>query len=131
MLEIDRDGLDEMDKRILEAIIVKFSGGPVGLSSLRSPSAKNRTRSRRSTSVPHPRWLPTAPRRAGWPPRRVFKLASAPSQAPANRNCFNLQKRCFSKKIKIFHMDNICPMSAVRLSPSLPNGDARNNENDR
>ena len=34
MLEIDQDGLDEMDKRILEAIIVKFSGGPVGLSSL-------------------------------------------------------------------------------------------------
>lgn len=34
MLEIDKDGLDEMDKRILEAIIVKFSGGPVGISSL-------------------------------------------------------------------------------------------------
>jgi len=34
MLEIDEDGLDEMDKRILEAIIVKFGGGPVGLSSL-------------------------------------------------------------------------------------------------
>ena len=34
MLEIDEDGLDEMDKRILEAIIVKFSGGPVGRSSL-------------------------------------------------------------------------------------------------
>ena len=34
MLEIDEDGLDEMDKRILEAIIVKFNGGPVGLSSL-------------------------------------------------------------------------------------------------
>ena len=34
MLEIDQDGRDEMDKRILEAIIVKFSGGPVGLSSL-------------------------------------------------------------------------------------------------
>ena len=34
MLEIDQDGLDEMDKRILEAIIVKFSGGPVGLASL-------------------------------------------------------------------------------------------------
>jgi len=34
MLEIDQDGLDEMDKRILEAIIVKFSGGPVGLTSL-------------------------------------------------------------------------------------------------
>ena len=34
MLEIDRNGLDEMDKRILEAIITKFSGGPVGISSL-------------------------------------------------------------------------------------------------
>jgi Holliday junction DNA helicase RuvB len=34
MLEIDENGLDEMDKRILEAVIVKFSGGPVGLSSL-------------------------------------------------------------------------------------------------
>lgn len=34
MLEIDRYGLDEMDKRILHAIITKFGGGPVGLGSL-------------------------------------------------------------------------------------------------
>lgn len=34
MLEIDEDGLDEMDKRILEAVVYKFSGGPVGLNSL-------------------------------------------------------------------------------------------------
>lgn len=34
MLEIDEHGLDEMDKRILETIIVKFSGGPVGLASI-------------------------------------------------------------------------------------------------
>ena len=34
MLEIDENGLDEMDKRILETIIVKFAGGPVGLGSL-------------------------------------------------------------------------------------------------
>ncbi len=27
MLEIDKHGLDEMDKSILETIIVKFSGG--------------------------------------------------------------------------------------------------------
>ena len=32
MIEID--GLDEMDKRLLEAMIYKFNGGPVGLSSL-------------------------------------------------------------------------------------------------
>jgi holliday junction DNA helicase RuvB len=34
MLEIDENGLDEMDKRILEAVITKFGGGPVGLNSL-------------------------------------------------------------------------------------------------
>ena len=34
MLEIDQNGLDEMDKRILESIIVKFGGGPVGVNSL-------------------------------------------------------------------------------------------------
>ena len=34
MLDIDQDGLDEMDKRVLGALLHKFSGGPVGLSSL-------------------------------------------------------------------------------------------------
>lgn len=34
MLDIDADGFDEMDKRILETVIGKFNGGPVGLSSL-------------------------------------------------------------------------------------------------
>jgi holliday junction DNA helicase RuvB len=34
LLEIDQNGLDEMDKRILEAIILKFAGGPVGVGSL-------------------------------------------------------------------------------------------------
>jgi Holliday junction DNA helicase RuvB len=34
MLEIDVHGLDEMDKLILETLIVKFKGGPVGLNSL-------------------------------------------------------------------------------------------------
>ena len=34
MIDIDEDGLDEMDKRLLETIIYKFGGGPVGLSSL-------------------------------------------------------------------------------------------------
>jgi len=34
ILEIDENGLDEMDKRILDAVISKFGGGPVGVSSL-------------------------------------------------------------------------------------------------
>lgn len=34
MLEIDPYGLDEMDKRLLEALATKFGGGPVGLTNL-------------------------------------------------------------------------------------------------
>jgi Holliday junction DNA helicase RuvB len=34
MLDIDENGLDEMDKRVLETILHRFNGGPVGLSSL-------------------------------------------------------------------------------------------------
>jgi len=34
MLEIDSEGFDEMDKRILEAVIGLFDGGPVGVNSL-------------------------------------------------------------------------------------------------
>ena len=34
MRDIDADGFDEMDKRVIEALIHKFAGGPVGLSSL-------------------------------------------------------------------------------------------------
>jgi Holliday junction DNA helicase RuvB len=34
LLEIDPFGLDEMDKRILDTVVRKFNGGPVGLSNL-------------------------------------------------------------------------------------------------
>jgi Holliday junction DNA helicase RuvB len=34
LLDIDDSGLDEMDKRILQAMIEKFGGGPVGIGSL-------------------------------------------------------------------------------------------------
>jgi len=34
MLDIDEDGLDEMDTRILESVIYKFDGGPVGLNTI-------------------------------------------------------------------------------------------------
>jgi Holliday junction DNA helicase RuvB len=34
MLDIDADGFDEMDKRILETLVHTFEGGPVGLNSL-------------------------------------------------------------------------------------------------
>ena len=34
LLEVDKYGLDQTDRRILETMIAKFSGGPVGLETL-------------------------------------------------------------------------------------------------
>ncbi len=34
MLDVDEDGFDEMDKRIIESLIMKFDGGPVGVNAL-------------------------------------------------------------------------------------------------
>ena len=34
LLEVDQEGLDRLDREILRAICEKFSGGPVGLSTL-------------------------------------------------------------------------------------------------
>lgn len=36
MLEVDRFGLDDLDRRLLQTLIEKFSGGPVGLNTLAS-----------------------------------------------------------------------------------------------
>lgn len=40
MLEIDDLGLDQIDRRILETIITKFSGGPVGLNTIAAATAE-------------------------------------------------------------------------------------------
>ncbi|GAB4338670.1 MAG: Holliday junction branch migration DNA helicase RuvB [Flammeovirgaceae bacterium] len=39
-LNVDQDGLDEMDNRILQTIIEKFKGGPVGLSTIATACAE-------------------------------------------------------------------------------------------
>lgn len=41
MLEVDNLGLDSNDRRILEAIIDKFSGGPVGISSIAAATSED------------------------------------------------------------------------------------------
>jgi holliday junction DNA helicase RuvB len=42
MLEVDRHGFDEIDRRLLLTIIEKFSGGPVGLGSLAAALSEER-----------------------------------------------------------------------------------------
>lgn len=41
ILEIDKAGLDSLDRRILETIVEKFKGGPVGLSSLAAATSED------------------------------------------------------------------------------------------
>ena len=41
MLEIDELGLDWIDRRILEVIIDKFSGGPVGLNTIAAATGED------------------------------------------------------------------------------------------
>ncbi len=41
MLEVDELGLDQNDRRILEALIDKFGGGPAGLSSLAAATSED------------------------------------------------------------------------------------------
>jgi Holliday junction DNA helicase RuvB len=42
MLEVDEYGLDEIDRKLLTAVIERFNGGPVGLSALASSTAEDR-----------------------------------------------------------------------------------------
>jgi len=42
MLEVDPQGLDLMDRKLLEAIIHKFDGGPVGVDSLAAAIGEER-----------------------------------------------------------------------------------------
>ena len=42
MLEVDERGLDAMDRRLLEAIMAKFDGGPVGVESLSTAIGEER-----------------------------------------------------------------------------------------
>jgi Holliday junction DNA helicase RuvB len=42
MLEVDANGLDEVDRRLLRAIIEQFGGGPVGVASLAAALSEER-----------------------------------------------------------------------------------------
>ena len=40
-LYVDKNGLDEMDNKILETIVDKYNGGPVGLSTIATSLSEN------------------------------------------------------------------------------------------
>jgi Holliday junction DNA helicase RuvB len=46
MLDVDPQGFDVMDRKLLEAVIHRFDGGPVGLDNVAAASARSATPSR-------------------------------------------------------------------------------------
>ena len=50
MLEVDRHGFDEVDRKLLLTIIEKYQGGPVGVNTLAAALAEERMPSRKSTN---------------------------------------------------------------------------------
>jgi Holliday junction DNA helicase RuvB len=42
MLKVDANGFDQMDRRLLQAVIEKFDGGPVGVDSLAAAIGEER-----------------------------------------------------------------------------------------
>ena len=42
MLQVDKSGLDEMDRRFLQALVEQFDGGPVGVNSLAASLSEER-----------------------------------------------------------------------------------------
>ena len=55
MLEVDRHGFDEIDRKLLLTIIEKYQGGPVGVNTLAASLAEEVGRDRGNLrAVPHP-----------------------------------------------------------------------------
>ena len=83
-LEIDELGLDNIDRRMLEAIIDFYGGGPVDLKHLRQRSARKLLRLRMSTNrISYRSALSPGPREVGvQPDLRMLILADRTRQRP-------------------------------------------------
>jgi holliday junction DNA helicase RuvB len=46
MLDVDPEGFDLMDRKLLEAVIHRFDGGPVGLDNIAASIGEEPTRSK-------------------------------------------------------------------------------------
>ena len=61
MLDVDPLGLDVMDRKLLEAVIHRFDGGPVGLDNVAAAIGEETRHDRgRDRALPHPAGLPAA-----------------------------------------------------------------------
>jgi holliday junction DNA helicase RuvB len=84
VFDVDELGLDRLDRRVLEALCSNFGGGPVGLATLATPSARSRRRSRRRRAVPAAdRAAPAHARGVGPRPPGTYAHLGLPAPRPA------------------------------------------------
>ena len=89
LLEVDARGLDDMDRRMLEAIVVKYGGGPVGLTTIAVVVGRGAGNARgRLRAVSDPGRIPEAHRARPrgdrsrlHPPRPYRRPTAAPPRA--------------------------------------------------
>ena len=80
MLDVDPEGFDLMDRKLLEAVIHRFDGGPVGLDNIAASICEQRD-TIAYVFEPHPlqpAYLPPTPRRPTSPLRHIPPFVSTP-----------------------------------------------------
>jgi len=77
LYEVDASGLDRLDRGVLDAVVRRFGGGPVGLSTLAVALGEE---AETVEVVAEPFLvrcgLLAGPRAAGWPPRRAGPISA-------------------------------------------------------
>ena len=87
VFEVDEEGLDRLDHAILRAIVEKFGGGPVGLSTLAAAVGEETGHDRgRGGALPAPAGVPAADARGAGLPRSA-PIATSASTAPGRSLC--------------------------------------------
>ena len=94
MYEVDKRGLDRLDRAVLEALITKFGGGPVGLSTL-AIAVGEETETVETVAEPYPgpgRAAGPDAARAGspWPPAWEHLGLAAPAGICGRADRLNL-----------------------------------------
>ena len=87
MFEVDEEGLDRLDVAILHAVVEKFGGGPVGLTTLAAAVGRSPTPSRTSWSPTCSSWGSCSARHeAARPPTRAYRAPGRRRRPDSSRS---------------------------------------------
>ena len=107
MLEIDRDGFDQWDKRIIETLIHKFNGGPgrIELARRRDRRGGGDARGSERAVSDHGRLHQTNSARTGGAAERLSKARAETAGAERRANCSGVRLKKFEELQAISHAE--------------------------